>query len=405
MATANPMSEPTSPSAATGADLLVFTASMPADQLESILSKLSEIVPAEGLLIATPDDLTASANPAFRIVPWPQTQASTQPSWTLTAADFVSAYQLAQKNGARSVLILGPESASLTSTSLRELMNSLLATKSTSIPDLTIPCYDLPPRAGLVNSAILYPVTRALFATRARFPLAIDLGLSMRMAERLATAGQRFTALNQGDALIWPINEAAGAAYLIDEVNVGSRVLPQPAEPDLNSILPLVTGSLFSDIEAKAAYWQRARTVPPPRNPVTQPLVSTDTAPDVVPMLEAFRMAYTNLREVWSLVLPPNSLLGLKRLSITDAASFRMPDSLWARVVYDFLIAYRLRTINRGHLLGALIPLYLAWVASHINITTSGTDAERHIEAVAAAFEADKPYLVARWRWPDRFNP
>jgi hypothetical protein len=82
-----------------------------------------------------------------------------------------------------------------------------------------------------------------------------------------------------------------------------------------------------------------------------------------------------------------------------------MPDNLWARIVFDFLLAYRLRTINRGHLLGALIPLYLAWAASHINILASGTDPERHIEMVAAAFEADKPYLVSRWRWPDRFNP
>ncbi len=54
--------------------------------------------------------------------------------------------------------------------------------------------------------------------------------------------------------------------------------------------------------------------------------------------------------------------------------------------------------------MGALIPLYLAWVAGHINVTAAGTAAERHIEAVAAAFELDKPYLVARWRWPDRFN-
>jgi hypothetical protein len=122
-------------------------------------------------------------------------------------------------------------------------------------------------------------------------------------------------------------------------------------------------------------------------------------------MLDAFRLAYTNLREIWSLVLPPNSLLGLKRLSVTDAATFRLPDNLWARIVFDFLLAYRLRTINRGHLLGALIPLYLAWVASHINITVSGINAEHHIEAVAAAFEAEKPYLVSRWRWPDRFNP
>ena len=125
-------------------------------------------------------------------------------------------------------------------------------------------------------------------------------------------------------------------------------------------------------------------------------------------MLEAFRLAYSNLHEVWSLVLPPHSLLGLKRLSVTPAESFNMPDSLWARIVYDFLLAFRLRTINRGHLLGALTPLYLAWVASHvlqIGQTGAGRNPEQHIEAVAAAFEADKPYLVSRWRWPDRFNP
>jgi hypothetical protein len=120
-------------------------------------------------------------------------------------------------------------------------------------------------------------------------------------------------------------------------------------------------------------------------------------------MIEAFRLAYLNLQEIWSLVLPPATLLGLKRLSVVDAASFRMPESLWARIVFDFLIAYRLRTINRGHLLGALTPLYLAWAAGHINASASA-GAERHIEEVAAAFEADKQYVVSRWRWPDRFN-
>lgn len=122
-------------------------------------------------------------------------------------------------------------------------------------------------------------------------------------------------------------------------------------------------------------------------------------------MIEGFRLAYTNLREIWSLVLPPNSLLGLKRLSVSDPAAFRIPENLWARIVYDFLLAHRLRTINRGHLLGALVPLYLAWVASYMNATASLTDGESYVEAVAAAYEAEKPYLVSRWRWPDRFNP
>ena len=122
-------------------------------------------------------------------------------------------------------------------------------------------------------------------------------------------------------------------------------------------------------------------------------------------MIESFRLAYSNLSEIWSLVLTPQSLFGLKRLSAMGPEQFSMADSLWARIVYDFLLAYRLRTINRGHLLGAMTPVYLAWVASHLLRTDAGEDAENQVEALAAAFEKDKPYLVSRWRWPDRFNP
>jgi hypothetical protein len=223
------------------------------------------------------------------------------------------------------------------------------------------------------------------------------------MAERLAGVAERISAASQAEALLWPVNEAVAAGFVTDEVDVGSRAMPQPSDPDINSILALVTGSLFADIEAKAALWQRPRRPPLIRRPMVEADLSDGTA-DVARMVAAFQLAYANLQEIWSLVLPPNSLLSLRRCSTLDPAAFSMPDGLWARIVYDFLIAYRLRTINRGHLLGALIPLYLAWVAGHINGMASGTPAEQHIEAVAAAFEADKPYLVARWRWPDRFN-
>jgi hypothetical protein len=267
--------------------------------------------------------------------------------------------------------------------------------------DLAMPHYALAANTGLINSAVLYPLTRALFASPARFPLAIDLGLSMRMAERLATVAQRST--NQSDSLVWPVNEAVTAGYSTEEIEAGNRTIPQPADVDINTILALVISSLFSDIESKAAIWQRPRrpTAPRQMNHENGPAGSTA---NVAHMVEAFRLAQANLQEIWSLVLPPHSLLLLKRFSTVEPAAFRMPENLWARIVYDFLIAYRLRTINRGHLMGALIPLYLAWAAGHINITAAGTAPEHHVEAVAAAFEADKPYLVARWRWPDRFN-
>jgi len=396
MATADPISGLTAPADRSTGSLLVLLAPMAAEQLDSVLANLAASFPPESLVIAAPEQLSTDLYPSLRIVSVPGGKAS----MTLTAADFVNAYQLAEKQNARAILMLGPEAGSLGSAAVCDLATTVLNTPT----DLAIPYYHLPPNAGLVNSAILYPLARALFASSARFPLAIDLGLSIRMAERLARAAQRFAMTNPSEAQVWPVNESAIAGFAVHEVDVGPRALPQPIDADINAVLAQVTGSLFADIELKAAFWQRARRLALSRNPAPH-TGSLDGAADIASMLETFHLGYSNLQEIWSLVLPPNTLLGLKRLSAAAAAAFRMPENLWARIVYDFLLAFRLRTINRGHLLGALIPLYLAWVATHINVIASGVDPERHIEAVAAAFEAEKPYLVSRWRWPDRFNP
>jgi hypothetical protein len=137
------------------------------------------------------------------------------------------------------------------------------------------------------------------------------------------------------------------------------------------------------------------------------------TNPDPKHMVDSFLLGYRSLQEVWGLVLPPVTLLELKRLSLVAPHQFRIPDELWVRIIYDFALAYRLRTINRTHLLGALTPLYLGWVASYVNSWTNPapgsllsepSPAQRH-EQLAKAFEDGKPYIVRRWRWPDRFNP
>lgn len=371
-----------------------MVAAMLPENFEALLVKLTAVFSGEGLLVATENAIPAE-RPGLRMAPLPPRPSG----WSLTTTDFLRAWQLSQEHHARAILMLGPGADSVDAGALRLLANGALA----GSVDLAVPRYTLKPHSGMINSAILFPLTRALFAQRVRFPLAVDLGLSPRMAQVLAAAAQNSAPPEDPDALLWPVNEAAVANFAVEEFDVGPRTLPQPAETDINAILARVTGSLFADIERKAAYWQRARRLPPPRRALPD-LPLTDGSADVPRMVESFRFAYNNLLEIWSLVLPPHSLLGLKRLTQMSAGDFRMPDNLWTRIVYDFLIAYRLRTINRGHLLGAFIPLYLAWVAGHINLTAAGTGAESHIEALAAAFEADKPYVVSRWRWPDRFN-
>jgi hypothetical protein len=377
--------------------LLVSLASLPADAFETTIANLALAFPSQNVLVATPDNVPQlSSGGPLRLLPYTPTAPSTTP-WVLTAADYVNTYKLAQEHSVSACLLLGAESQSLHPEALRTLASAVATT------DLVVAHYHLGPREGLLNSAIFYPVTRALFNASPRFPLAIDLALSLRMAERLAAAAQRFTTSSQNDALIWPVAEAAAAGFSIVEVDANTRTFAVPTA-DLNTLLAQIAGSLFSDVDAKAAFWQRVRPLQRTRLS-THAIEAPDGLSGVAPMLDAFRLAYTNLHEIWSLVLPPNSLLGLKRLSVMPPETFTMPDSLWARIVYDFILAYRLRTINRGHLLGALTPLYLAWVASHLTLVHSGTSPEAHIQELAATFETDKPYLVSRWRWPDRFNP
>ncbi len=251
MAIADPIPEFSRPPARTGFALLVVVAPLPANQLEGLLAKLAATFPPDDVLVATQNDIGTDVYLPLHLVSAPPTQAS----WTLTAADFANAYQIAEKHEAKALLMLGPDAGSLSANALHDLASAVQAGSA----DLAVPLYDLPPHAGLVNSAILYPLTRALYATRTRFPLAIDLGMSLRMAEKLALAGQRFIAIDQDDALLWPTAEAVVAGFTIEQVDAGIRALPQPADPDIRGVLGHVTGSLFSDIEAKAAYWQRAR--------------------------------------------------------------------------------------------------------------------------------------------------
>ena len=124
-------------------------------------------------------------------------------------------------------------------------------------------------------------------------------------------------------------------------------------------------------------------------------------------MLDSFHLAVGNLQEVWSHAMAPGTLLGIKRLAELPAAQFKMPDTLWVRILWDFLAAYRSRSVNRKHIFGALVPLYLGWAASHVTQVAGLSDAEAaaRVTALTRAFDSDKPYLMARWRWPDRFTP
>ncbi len=389
--------------AMTGTLLVCLPASTP-EGLHRVRGSLSALHPGVKLLFAVPEQ-EASSEGETELIPLPVPPRN-RVGWVLIASDYAAAAQLAQEQGATATLIIGSDTEALSDLALSALSTAAL----TATADVIFPRFNVDPHEGLVSAALLYPLSHTLFASPVHLPLPLDCAFTARAASQLGAAARRQTAGGAGNALLWPASEAFMANLRVTEVPAGPHTLSAPSEVDLNTLLTEVLGSAFTDIEAKAVFWQRARlpsaaATAAGTQPATPPAENVNLD-DIGPMVDSFRNAYNNLQQIWALVLPPHSLLALKKLSLTPAESFRMPPGLWARSVYEFILAFHLRTLNRGHLLGALTPLYLAWVASYLGqVGEDPKAAAAFIEQTAATFEAEKPYLVSRWRWPDRFNP
>jgi len=273
--------------------------------------------------------------------------------------------------------------------------------------DLVTPHYQRHKYDGTVINGIVYPLVRALYGKRIRQPIGADFGYSARLVTHLMQVPWDPEATGAGvDA--WITMQSIAGGFKLAQAALGPRAQSQSGPPpQLSTALAQVLGSLFTEIQ-RTAPWQRTRpseTVPvigldshkPPEPPVI----------DVQPLIDSFRLGFQNLREIWSEVLPPATLLELKKLAFQPDATFRFADSTWARTVYDFALAHRMRVMDSNHLLQAITPLYLGWVASYVlQVREAGPmEVEQCIEALCRSFEAQKGYFIARWRWPDKFNP
>jgi hypothetical protein len=274
--------------------------------------------------------------------------------------------------------------------------------------DLVAPSYARARFDGVLVSGLVYPLTRALFGQRIRQPLGRELVLSRRLAEHLAHDDEWRTDPAHAGADLWVITKALVRECRCAQVFLGPRTVPRPQPPDVADALAGVLGTVFHEMALHAPRWQRVRGSCPVATSGDEHLPEDGAHPPATaPLVAAFALAAQELRRVWGPVLPPQALYALQRLPRDPPEVFRIPDRLWARVVYDFAVGWRVKAVDRAQLLRSMAPLYLGWVASHVNEVAplDAAGAAERIEALCEVFEAEKPYLISRWRWPDRFAP
>ena len=313
-------------------------------------------------------------------------------------------FDAARHSGARALTVLDSTAVGVTPAWITRLAQPALD----GAFDFVAPRYQRHAFEGVLIRGIVQPVFRACYGLRLQEPMPADFGCSSRMLEAVSTPGVWPLDGDHAEIDLWLTATAASRGLQVCEAALGPKRRGREDAQDLSGTIAQIVGGLFNELESRATIWHRVRgsvavslygTLPnePMENPVVNP----------APLLESFRLGYRELVDVWAEILPPATILDFKKLSLAPEETFRMDDRLWARTIYDFALGHRLRVMARDHLLRSLTPLYLGWLASFVlsarNETAEAVDAR--LEGLSQSFEAEKPYLISRWRWPERFRP
>ena len=270
--------------------------------------------------------------------------------------------------------------------------------------DYVVPLYRRHRYEGTLATNLLYPLTRALYGKRLRYPSGGAYGLSGKFAGDVITR-QTWRGAAAGYSVDSRLTTAALAGgYRVCHTCLGTRDQDTKlGSVDLSVVIAQTVGGIFHSMEEYESSWETIKAsseVPLYGDP--------EAAPDPAPlhtgrMMSGFKQGLRDLLPLWELILSRDTVGQIMALDIQDPEDFRFPPALWVQTVYDFALAYHNQTLHREHMLKALTPLYLGRTASFVLETQHGdsSDVERTVETLCREFEASKSYLVEQWRWRD----
>lgn len=302
----------------------------------------------------------------------------------------------AHRLGARVVVILEADVVSVTPDWIGRLATPVWEEKA----DFVLPAYARHRFDGTITNLLIAPLVRALYGRRVRQPLGGQQAVSGRLVEHLLLHPK----WNWGGrelADVWILGTAIADGFSVWEAWLGPRIIrSRTRTTDLPAMVAQTLGGVFNVMDRHDDLWREVRgsEALPAVGEAHLPEVEARQV-DVERMVSAFHLGLRDLTPVWEHVLAPETLGDVLSLETADLHDFRFPDDLWARVVYDFALGHHYAVIHREHLLRSLVPLYLGRTAAYVLATRerSAAASEAAAEAVARAFERQKPYLVERW--------
>ena len=268
--------------------------------------------------------------------------------------------------------------------------------------DFVTPLYSRHKYDGTITNSIVYPVTRTLYGRRVRQPIGGEFGFSGKMAEFYVSQDVWESHVARFGIDIWMTTEAIANDFKVCQTFLGAKI-HDPKDPgsDLADMLLQVVATLFNLTEKHYEKWKDERgSSDVPTFGFRYHVGLESVKVNAEKMLGIFMAGLKDLRDIWLDIIGPGDLGEIESLGSLTEGEFRFPAGLWARIVYDYVLAYHKKVMSPEHLIRSLVPLYLGKTASFVmeaeDMEQEGAEAE--IEKLCLEFENKKDYLVTNWK-------
>jgi len=297
--------------------------------------------------------------------------------------------------------------------------------------DFVAPLYARYKYDGTITNTVTYPLTRALYGHRIRQPIGGDFGVSGDLVRHYLTLDDWTDDVSKFGIDIWMTTSALAGGFAVCQTRLGAKV-HDPKDPgaDLGPMFRQVVGTILRLTVRHAEHWLSIRgshDVPAYgfERIIDPPPLEVNT----LRLLTEFHEGSLTLADRWRTMFAPanaETLLVLAReagkladaarlrfgivgdatttkastLEMADAlTAFHFPDDLWARLLYDLVVAARDDAQAVEAMVASLVPVYFGRVGSFVieNRQVTTDQAEERVERQAREYELLKPYLIDRW--------
>jgi glycosyltransferase involved in cell wall biosynthesis len=267
--------------------------------------------------------------------------------------------------------------------------------------DYVTPYYHRHKYDGTITNSIVYPLTRALYGKAVRQPIGGDFGFSGRLASFFIEKDVWNSDVARFGIDIWMTTTAVANGFRVCQSFLGAKIHDaKDPSADLSAMLTQVMSSTFALIEEYSSVWSQVNHPEPVRTFGFVYTVGLEPIQvNLEGLIDKFRLGVRELSSIYETFLSQDILRILTQIAESSNDEFYFSDNSWARIIYEYALAYHRKIMSNEHLLKSLTPLYLGKVASFIIELKSSTaeEVEKRLEELCSAYETEKTYFIEQY--------